>query len=72
MEAQEVRFNQIIERLGENKEFGFTFGFPINTNWDMVQEALDNIKMACKEFEAKQKAMVAPEEPNPEAGDVTQ
>lgn len=72
MEAQEVRYNSIIDRLGENKEFIFTFNFPVNTTWAMVQESLTNMQSACMEFEEKQKGIEAQKEPNKEVIDVTQ
>lgn len=59
MEAQEVRYNSLIERLGENKEFAFTFNFPVNTTWELVHVAIANMIDACKELEAKQKEMEA-------------
>jgi len=78
MEAQEVRYNSIIDRLGENNQFVFSFNFPINTTWEMVHESIANMADAVKELEAKQQAMstpVVPElisQPTEEASDVTQ
>lgn len=66
MEAQEVRYNSIIDRLGENNQFVFSFNFPINTTWEMVHASLANMANAAKELEENQKVKESPKIDHPD------